>query len=301
MAVAVCGSIAIDTIENRYGKVENLLGGSASYFSLASAFFTKTYIFSCIGKDLEERLFNLLKKNENIVTKYIKVSDKFSNFRWHGRYSYDFERVETVEAEYKILSEDVLAQKIEDKFDIIFLANTDPVIQSRMADFFRDSRLIFCDTMNHWIATKRKELESLLTKVYGIFVNEEEAKLLSGEATSLEAANKIRDKGPKIVIIKKGEDGSLINYQGKIVMYSGYPVRKLMDTTGAGDSFAGAFLGYLAKSKENLSIELVKKAAIWGNVVASFTCEGMGPTKLLSIKKEDIDKRFQEYLEQLRI
>ncbi len=300
MSIAVCGSIGIDTIENRYGRVDSILGGSATYFSLSAAFFTKTYIFASIGKDLDERFFGLLKRN-NIITKYINVSERFNSFRWHGRYSDDFETVETAYADYNILSENVLEQKIEDRFDIIFLANTDPSIQSRMLNFLSNIPFIFCDTMNHWIATKRKELEGLLNKVDGVFVNEGEAKLLTGEYTSLEASNKILKIGPKIVIIKKGEDGVLINYRGKILMYSGCPINKLMDTTGAGDSFAGAFLGYLDKCKENLSIETIKKAAIWGNVLASFTCEGIGPSRLLSINKEDIEKRFQNYIEQLKI
>ncbi len=301
MSIAVCGSIGIDTIENKYGKFENILGGSATYFSLSASFFTKVYIFASIGKDLEPKYLDVLRNNSNIMLNYLRISDKFNNFRWYGKYSEDFENVDTISADYNILSENVLTDNIKEKFDIIFLANTDPDIQYKMLEFFSYTNFIFCDTMKHWIQTKRTPLEKLLSKVLGLFVNEEESKRLTGEHTSVEASNKIRQLGPKLVVIKKGEDGVLVNYLDKVILYSGYPIAKLMDTTGAGDSFAGAFLGYVDKCGRILNVELIKEAAILGNVVASFTCEGIGPEKLLDINKNDVENRFQDYLDQLKI
>lgn len=301
MSIAVCGSIGIDTIENKHGKFDNILGGSATYFSLGASFFTKVYIFASIGKDLDKDFLNSLKNNSNIITKYVKVSEKFNNFRWYGKYSNDFENVETISADYSILSENVLSENIEERFDIVFLANTDPDIQHKMFEYFSYTTFLFCDTMKHWIETKKEKLKKLLSKVYGVFVNEDEAKRLTLEPTSLSASKKIREFGPQIVIIKKGEDGVLINYLDRIIVYSGYPISKLMDTTGAGDSFAGAFLGYIDKCNRMLTVESVKRAAIWGNVIASFTCEGIGPGKLLSIDRKDLEARFQDYLDQLKI
>lgn len=301
MSIAVCGSIGIDTIENKHGKFEDRLGGSATYFSLGAAFFTQVYIFASIGKDLDKKFIDILKNNGNISTHYLRVSEKFNNFRWHGKYSDDFENVQTISADYNILSENVLENEIKEKFDIIFLANTDPDIQYKMLEYFSYTNLLFSDTMTHWIETKRAALEKLLSRIWGLFINEEEAKKFTHEYTTLEASNKIRKFGPKLVIIKKGEDGVLINYLDRIILYSGYPIPKIVDTTGAGDSFAGAFLGYIDKCSKIINMEILKRAAIWGNVIASFTCEGIGPDKLLNISKSDIENRFQNYLDQLRV
>jgi len=282
----VLGTIGIDTLKTPFGTAENILGGSAVYASYAASFFTPAGIISIKGEDLDNSELSFLKE-KGISLEGIKTQGK--NFRWSGSYEFDMNEAKTLKTELNSLADfnpEVPSSFKDAKY--LFVANVDPVIQQKIIGEMKNPELIVIDTMNFWIENKKNELLEAIKKADILILNDGEARQLFDTPYLVKAAKQALALGIKGVIIKKGEHGSL--YFGKDEHFNcpGYPLEELRDPTGCGDSFGGAFIGYYAQTKN------IRKAMVYGAVVASFTAEDFGLGKLKSITMDDIEKRFKE-------
>ena len=288
----IIGTVALDSIETPFGKVEDALGGSACYASIAASFFSKPGILSIIGKDFPEKYIKFLNKR-SIDTKGITVGDK--TFKWKGYYEFDMNEAKTLRTELNSL-EFYKVNVPEDykKAKYVFLANIDPELQMDVINSAEKPELIVMDTMNFWIKHKKKELMETIKKADVLVLNDSEARQLFDTPNLVKAANKALKMVSKAVIIKKGEHGALLFTDNKHFNAPGYPLENIKDPTGCGDCFGGAFIGYLSKTQD-LSEVNMRKAVVYGSVVASHNAEGFGVEKLQSINQKDIEKRFEEF------
>ena len=271
MSLLVTGSIGIDTVETPFGKRDQVIGGSAIYFSYASSFFTPVRLVGVVGEDCPKEFFNVF-DGRDVDTSGLEIRKGSKTFRWHGSYIKDMNEAQTVEVDLNVLAE--RAPKIPDKFidsRYVFLANTHPVLQQEMAGALKHARLIVADTVNLWIQTQRDELCKLLKKIHGLVLNDGEARLLTEKKNLISAAREVLKMGPKFVVIKKGEHGCLMCSDRDTFVLPAFPADKVIDPTGAGDSFAGGMMGYLATQGGSISPATVKRALAFGTVVASFT------------------------------
>lgn len=290
--LAVIGTVAIDEVETPFGKRDRAFGGSASYFSYAASFFTPVSLVAVVGEDFPGEFLNILKERPIDLTHLERASGK--TFFWRGRYQYDMNTAETLETRLNVLTEFNPRPHFEKNPDFVFLANIDPQLQEKVLDEIGrpKARFVACDTMNFWIEKKRKELLRVLARVDGIMINENEARQLAEEASLIRAAEKIHSWGPGKVIIKKGEHGVLLFDEGKFFPLPGYPLESVFDPTGAGDSFAGALMGYLAQTRD-LSFDNLKRAVALGAVVASFTVEDFSLDRLRRLDRGQIEERLE--------
>jgi len=293
MSLLVVGSIALDDVQTPFGKVERSLGGSAIYASMISKNFIQTNIVGIVGKDFPKEYFDLLDKN-NINTKDIKVVPG-KTFHWSGVYN-DMNRAETIDTQLNVFA-DFDPQLCEDNrnCEYLFLGNIDPDLQLNVLTQMKRPKLIACDTMNFWIAGSRLKLLEVISKVNILFINEDELRMLTNEKNIFQAAQRALEYGPEYVIVKRGEYGAFAYSENYIFFMPAFPVRKVMDPTGAGDSFAGGFMGYLA-SCDTVNNEMIKKAMMYGTVAASFNVESFSVDRLKKISKHEILKR-QKVLE----
>tara|TARA_Y100000310_G_scaffold342649_1_gene446775 strand:- start:1358 stop:2257 length:900 start_codon:yes stop_codon:yes gene_type:complete len=292
--VLILGTVALDTIETPFGKAEDALGGSASYASFSASFFVKPAIISVIGEDYPEEYLELL-KGKGIDLGSVTKADK--TFRWSGSYEYDMNEANTLSTELNSLA--TYKPEVKEEYKdakYIFLANIDPEVQKSVIEQLNNPTLIVMDTMNFWIESKKKELLDVIGQVDVLILNEGEARQLFETPNLMTAANKALKLGLKSVIIKKGEHGALMYMNGKHFNAPGYPLETVKDPTGAGDTFGGAFTGYLAKSGD-LSEENFRKAIVYGCALASFNAEDFSLNNLNKIKMEDIDERFKHMKE----
>lgn len=290
--VLVIGTVALDTIETPFGKVERVLGGSATYASFAASFFSKPALMSVVGTDFPQECLKLIKKR-NIDVEGLKVDDK--TFQWEGFYEYDMNEAKTKKTELNSL-EHFKAQVPEKYKDIkyIFLANIDPELQLEALKQMNKPGFVVTDTMNFWIDSKRKQLIDVIKKTDVLLLNDGEARQLFKTVNLVKAANKALSLGPNAVIIKKGEHGALLFTKNKHFSAPGYPLENIKDPTGCGDSFGGAFIGHLAKTKD-ISESNLRKAIIYGSVVASHNAEDFGLRRLECLTMKDIEKRYKEF------
>lgn len=295
MSIVVVGSVGIDTIETPFGREEDVLGGSASYFSLAARNFTDVHMVSSVGDDFPSAYSELL-HSRGVDTEGIAVSDG-ETFRWEGRYDYDMKDPETVSVTLGVLGsfDPVVPEKSRDA-DYLFLANTDPEIQMKVLEQVNSPRIVACDTMNFWIESKLEELKELLGKVNILIINDSEARQLSEEPLMLRAAKKIMDMGPEFLIVKRGEYGALLFSREDLFFAPSYMLEQVLDPTGAGDTFAGGFMGYVASRDKDLDFAGFKKGVAYGSVLASFTVEDFSVRRLGSLQKEEIEKRYAQFL-----
>lgn len=295
MSIVVVGSVGIDTIETPFGREEDVLGGSASYFSLAARNFTDVHMVSAVGGDFPPAYSELL-CSEGVDTEGIAVGDG-ETFRWEGRYDYDMKDPETVSVTLGVLGsfDPVVPEKSRDA-NYLFLANTDPEIQIKVLEQVNSPRIVACDTMNFWIENKPEELKKLLGKVNILIINDSEARQLSEEPLMLRAAKKIMDMGPEFLIVKRGEYGALLFSREDLFFAPGYMLEQVLDPTGAGDTFAGGFMGYVASRDKDLDFAVFKKGVAYGSVLASFTVEDFSVRRLGSLQKEEIEKRYGQFL-----
>ncbi len=295
MSIVVVGSMGIDTVETPFGREENILGGSACYFSLAAQNFTDVHIVSSVGKDFPEDYFELF-RSKGVNTESVTVSDE-GTFRWEGRYGYDLKDPETVSVSLNALGsfDPIVPEKLRNT-DYLFLANTDPEIQIKVLEQIRSPRMVACDTMNFWIDNKLEPLKELLSKVNALIINDSEARQLSGEPLITNAARKIMSMGPEFLVIKRGEYGALLFSKEEVFFAPSYLLEKVLDPTGAGDTFAGGFMGYVALQNGESDFTSFKKAVVYGSVLASFTVEDFSVNRLCLLREEDIEKRFAEFL-----
>ncbi len=295
MSIVVVGSVGIDTIETPFGREEDVLGGSACYFSLAARNFTDVHMVSAVGDDFPAAYSKLL-HSKGVDTEGIAVGDG-ETFRWEGRYADDMKDPETVSVTLGVLGsfDPVVPEKSRDA-DYLFLANTDPEIQMKVLEQVNSPRIVACDTMNFWIESKLEELKKLLDKVNILIINDSEARQLSEEPLILRAAKKIMDMGPEFLIVKRGEYGALLFSWEDVFFAPSYMLEQVLDPTGAGDTFAGGFMGYVASRDKDLDFAGFKKGVAYGSVLASFTVEDFSVRRLGALQKEEIEKRYEEFL-----
>lgn len=287
------GTVALDTVKTPHGQRHNLLGGSAAHFSLAARFFTDVNLVAIIGEDFPERHINFLHKKGIILTSLIKSSGK--TFRWSGEYKGDLNTALTLSTELGVLS--IFKPTIPEhqkKIENVFLANVDPEIQMHLLKSMHRPKLVGLDSMNYWIQNKRKDLVRSLKDVDIYVANDAEARDLSGEHNLIKAAKALRKFGPSFIVIKKGEHGVLFYCDKFIFSYPAYPVEYVVDPTGAGDTFAGGFMGYLAQAGK-INSKTLKKAIIYGTILSSFNVEGFGMERIARLTKKDIHSRLNKF------
>jgi sugar/nucleoside kinase (ribokinase family) len=291
----IVGTVAYDTIETPYGKRERVMGGSGVYASLSARLFGEVSLFSTIGEDyIEEDLLKL--KNSGIDIDNIKKIEGEKSFFWEGSYKYDLNNAETIKTELNCLLkfETKVPEAVKDS-NFLFLANIDPDFQKEIVLQMKNLKFSALDTMNYWIETKREKIFDLFKHIDLVFLNEWELKLLTGENNTFLAAEKLLNSNLKNLVVKRGEYGSILFSKDKIFIIPAYPLRKVVDPTGAGDSFAGAFMGFLKKKRE-ISFEKMKEALIFATVSASFAVSDFSVDPLLSLDFATLKKRKDEFL-----
>ena len=293
MSLLVVGSIALDTIQMPFGKARNALGGSAVYFSLSASFFTKVRIVGVVGEDFPKDHIRLL-KSKGVDTEGLKVT-KGETFRWSGQYKYSLNEAETLSTKLNVFRDFRPRLPANYRYsDHIFLANIDPELQLEVLKQMKSPELVACDTMNYWIESKKPALKKVLKHVDIFILNEAEARQLSGEPNLFKSAKVICGMGPKTVIIKKGEHGSLMRSGGAIFIAPAYPIETIYDPTGAGDSFAGGFMGFLSQ-KGRCDKRALRLAIIYGTIIASFNVEKFGTKRLEGLDIRQIRARLNEF------
>ncbi len=293
MSLLVTGSIGIDTLETPLGRADNVLGGSAIHFSLAAAHFTTVRVVATVGEDFDRALFAPL-AGKCIDTLGVEVRKGSKTFRWHGRYSGAMNEAETVKVELNVLCEKcapIPPQFADSRY--LFLANTNPRLQREFRHQFPGAELVVCDTMNLWIENEREELHQLLAEVHGLVLNEGEARLLTGKSNLVSAGRAVLRMGPRFVVIKKGEHGSLLVSRDDLCAMPAYPTENVVDPTGCGDSFAGAMMGYLA-AQGRTDARTLRAAMARGTVVASFVIESFAVDASAKATMADLERRLAE-------
>jgi sugar/nucleoside kinase (ribokinase family) len=294
MSILVVGSVAFDNIETPHQRVDDVLGGSAAHFAVAAGYFTRVKLVSVIGEDFpaHERAFLA---SRNIDLEGLTIAQG-RTFRWTGRYHEDMNIRDTLDLQLNVFGDfsPVLPASYRDE-PFVFLANINPGLQGGVLDQLTQPRLIACDTISHWIENTRPEFEALLKKVEILIINDEEARLLSGERNVVRAARKILALGPKTLLIKRGEYGVLLFSPNSIFAVPAYPLEEVLDPTGAGDAFAGGFLGHLVQVNDLSEVSL-RKAIVYGSVVASFIVEDFGQRRFRTLTREDIDRRYRQFV-----
>ncbi|MBA2688306.1 MAG: bifunctional hydroxymethylpyrimidine kinase/phosphomethylpyrimidine kinase [Gemmatimonadaceae bacterium] len=292
MSVLVVGSVALDSVETPFGKADDVLGGSGTFFSASASHFTPVQLVGIVGSDYPlEKLEPLAKRGVDLAG---LEKAEGTSFRWRGRYRHDLNSAETLETHLGVFSN--FMPKIPEQFrsaPFVFLGNIDPRLQLDVLRQVNRPKLVACDTMNFWIESRRPELVELLKQVDIVTLNDGEARQLTEKANLVKAARWIMDLGPKHVIIKKGEHGAFL-FSGKSIFFApAVPLESVFDPTGAGDSFAGGFIGYLARTGD-LSEENMRRAVIYGCAMGSFAVEKFSIERLMEISREDINARVSE-------
>lgn len=301
MSFLAIGSVALDYLETPFEKRENVLGGAATFITIAASYFVdKPMLVGAVGEDFGEENLAILKE-KNIDLSGLQIVKGGKTFRWHGRYHYDMNNRDTIETQLNVLGEfkPVLPSKFREA-QYVCLGNLDPAIQRIVLEQVKSPRLTVCDTMNYWIETKLDELKETLKLVDALIINDSEARLLAQSPNLIKAARVIRAMGPKILVIKKGEHGALLFTDHSVFVAPAYPLETIVDPTGAGDTFAGGFTAYLAKVGD-LSETSLRKAVLYGSAMASFCVEKFGAEGLLNLSLLEIDDRYRSFLELSRI
>ena len=296
MSLLSVGTVAYDAIETPFGKVDKIVGGAALYISLAASYFYgQCKMVSVIGDDYDQNTLELLKK-KNIDTTGIEVKKGQKSFFWSGKYHYDLNTRDTLITDLNVLADfnPVLPESYKSP-DLVMLGNLSPSVQLSVIEQIEPRpKLVALDTMNFWMDSAPDELDKAIAKIDLLTINDEEARQYTGEHSLVKAAKKILKMGPKYLVIKKGEHGALLFHENDLFFAPAMPLENVVDPTGAGDTFAGGMMGYLAKSK-NISFDNLKRAVIAGSAMASFTVEAFGPEKLYDLDQEKIDKRISQF------
>jgi sugar/nucleoside kinase (ribokinase family) len=291
MSLLVTGSIGIDTVETPHGSVTDVLGGSAVYFALGAALFTPVRMVGVVGEDFDLSLLKLLQA-KGIDTRGVEVRRGSRTFRWHGKYAGAMNEAETVAVKLNVLAErgaPIPAEFLDSR--CVFLANTHPALQRDSAQQLRRAELVVCDTMNLWIENEPDELRQTLAGVHGLVLNEGEARLLTRQTNLVTSGREILKLGPRFVIIKKGEHGSLLVAHDDLFIMPPYPTEQVVDPTGCGDSFAGGTMGYLA-ARGRFDREALRSAMARGSVIASFVLESFSIGALAAVTTQDVERRL---------
>jgi ribokinase len=291
--VVISGTVALDSIRTPFGEVQEVLGGSAVYSSVAASGFSSVGIVSVVGKDFPKKYLKFL-NTMGIGTEGIAVK-KGDTFRWSGFYEYDMNQAHTLDTKLNVLA--TFDPKLPDAYrpsKYLFLANTDPEVQMKVYKQMKKPRFVMMDTMNFWIENKKDALMKMIEKVDAVVLNDAEARQYWETPNLVHAGRSFLDLGPKAVIIKKGEHGALMFTDGACFSAPAFPLEKLVDPTGAGDSFAGGFIGWLART-EDISPRNMRKAVIFGSAIASYNAEDFSLNKLKKITRDDIFNRYMVF------
>jgi len=294
MPILVVGSVAFDSLQTPFGKVDRCIGGSATYFSVAASFFTEVDLVAVVGDDFTEEDASVF-RGRNIDTSGLRRVSGEKTFFWSGEYGYDLNVARTRDTQLNVFAN--FAPQLNDrqkKADVLFLANIQPELQLDVLRQAERPRLVALDTMNLWITHKRAELEAVIREVDLVIINEAEVRQFTNEANLVKASRQILDLGPQTLVVKRGEYGVLMITKSAIFAAPAYPLENVFDPTGAGDTFAGGFLGYLASRSEVHDREL-RRAIIFGSVLASFTVEKFSLDRLREISLREVHERYQDF------
>ncbi len=294
MSLVIVGSVAFDTIETPSDRRERIVGGSGTYCSLAASFFTQPKLVAAVGEDFPEEMMEFFNQRR-IDTRGVEVKQGKSFF-WEARYGDDPNQRTTLKTEPNVFEE--FRPQLPSNFrksEIVFLANIDPDLQDDILSQVEKPQLVAMDTINFWINQKPASLLRVLEKVDLYFVNDEEIRLLTEEKNLIKAGKKILERGPSLVVIKKGEHGALVMGKDLVFGVLAHPCEEVIDPTGAGDSFAGGFLGYLDRIGRINDENEIRKAAVYGSVMASFVIEDFGIDRLKTLTEEEIESRFERF------
>lgn len=296
--VLVVGSVAFDTIENANGRVKRVLGGAASYASVCASYFAQPSVVAVVGTDFtEEDRAPFVKRGVDLTGLEVK---KGKTFHWGGSYDKDFNTAVTKFTDLNVFKDFNPVLSAEQKnAKAVFLANIDPELQLSVLKQVKKPRLVACDTMNYWISSKKEALLEVVKRIDIFFLNETEARQLTGEYNLIQAGRMLLAKGVKYVIIKLGSNGSMLVSKKGVAQLPPYVLEHVHDTTGAGDTFGGGFTGYLASQKNWNTLQSIKRAMMVGNVMASFTIESFSVERLANLTRRDIKKRLNEYTSML--
>ena len=294
MSLLVVGSVAYDTIETPTERREDVLGGSALHFSYAASFFSPVQLVAVVGGDWEKKHTTLL-ESRGVDMAGLEIQQDGKTFRWTGRYHENMDDRDTLETQLNVLGDfDPKLPEAAQRAQFVFLANGSTKTQLRVLEQLQGADLVVADTMNLWIEIERDLLLEMLKKVDGLLLNDSEAKQLTGEINPIAAARKVLELGPRFVIIKKGENGAMFVSQYDIYLIPAFPTENVVEPTGAGDTFAGGMMGYIA-SQGKTDGEAIKQAIAYGTIVASYQVEGFGADKLEQISREDIEERLAKF------
>ena len=294
MSLLVVGSIALDSVETTTARRDNVLGGSAVFFSYAASYFAPVRLVGVVGEDWPAEHTALL-RSRDIDTSGLQVVAGEKTFRWRGKYLPNMNDRETLEVQLNVFErfDPVLSEDCRHS-SFLFLGNGSPTLQLKVLDQCVGATLRVADTMDLWISTQRDELNELLRRVDGLVLNDAEARLLTDDDNIVRAGHKVREMGPKFVVIKKGEHGALFFSQHETYVMPAFPTPDVIDPTGAGDSFAGGMMGYLAE-RDNFEPKTLKEALAYGTLVASYTVEDFSLDRLRNIERADLERRMAEY------
>lgn len=293
MSLLVVGSVAFDSLKTPYGRADNILGGSASYFSVTASYFAPVNVVAVVGEDFGEEQLRVFKGHSIDTTGLERAKGK--TFRWSGEYRGDMNEAHTLETQLNVFEQfapKIPASYLESEF--VFLGNIDPTLQLHVRQQLPKAKLVACDTMNFWIKGTPDALKKTLAAVDMVVINETEARLLTGIENLKRSAEAIQKLGPKTVVVKRGEYGACLFQDSTIFFAPGYPLEQVHDPTGAGDTFAGGFMGYLARTADCGEANL-RRALVYGSVMASFAVEEFGLGRLLRLAAPEIDARFNEF------
>ena len=292
MSVTVVGSIALDTIETPWGRNEDGLGGAATYFSIAASNYTRVHLVGVVGRDFPRQHIDLL-ESKKIDTAGLEVAPG-KTFRWTGRYHEDINHRDTLDTQLNVFQE--FHPKLPPaarEAEFLFLGNIHPTLQLEVLGQSK-ARFVALDTMNFWIDTTPDSLREVLSRVHALIINDSEVKSLTGVSNLIEGAGLVKKLGPRVVVVKKGEHGCLLFSGGRVFAAPAFPLSVVVDPTGAGDTFAGGFMGHIAK-KGMPDDATLREAVIHGSIVASFTCEAFGPARLAEIGVREINERYSAF------
>jgi len=293
MPLLVVGSIALDSVETPFGRREDVLGGSATYFSTAASFFGPVRLVATVGDDFPQEHVEFLAGRGVDVSGLERRAGR--TFRWKGRYEFDLNQAHTLDTQLNVFAD--FKPELPASYrgsEYVFLGNIDPDLQRRVLEQVRSPRFVACDTMNFWIQSKRDSLLETLRRVDMLFVNDAEARQLADEHNVVKAARRILTFGPRALVVKRGEYGALFFTGEQVFAASAYPLPALFDPTGAGDSFAGGFMGYLA-SRGREDVDVMRRAIVLGGVLASFAVEQFSLERLKTLTRDEIRARYAEF------
>ena len=300
MSILVVGSVALDSVRTPFGEAKDALGGSASYFAAAARHFSPVAVIAVVGEDFPPQHLKMLEGMDGVDLTSLERA-KGATFRWAGEYAQDLNTRTTLDTQLNVFAD--FNPRLDPKhceLEFVFLANIHPELQNNVLDQVKKPRYVVLDTMNYWIQGSRKELERTLARVDAVLLNDEEARMLSGATNIYSAARKVIDMGPSLVVVKKGEHGAVLIAHDFIFTVPAFPLESVSDPTGAGDSFAGGFVGYLSTCNDPREENALRKAAAHGVVCASFAVESFSLNRLAQATRQDIDTRLNALRELVR-